>query len=51
MACIEEFELWSLMILSYLIDKIGLLMGPVVGIWAWLMLGVFQIGHTSENHF
>lgn len=32
-------------------DKLGLLTGPVVGMVAWLMFGVYQIGHTIEDPF
>jgi hypothetical protein len=34
-----------------MVDKLGLMTGPTVGVVAWLMFGVYQIGHTIEDPF
>lgn len=48
---LRSLSLWSLTLPFGLIDKLGLLTGPVVGLVAWLMFGVYQIGHTIEDPF
>ncbi|KAL7539712.1 hypothetical protein ACHAXR_009523 [Thalassiosira sp. AJA248-18] len=48
---LRSLTLWSLTLPFGLIDKLGLLTGPTVGIVAWLMFGVYQIGHTIEDPF
>ena len=48
---LRSLTLWSLTLPFGLIDKLGLLTGPTVGILAWLMFGVYQIGHTIEDPF
>lgn len=48
---LRSLTLWSFTLPFGLMDKLGLLTGPVVGLVAWLMFGVYQIGHTIEDPF
>lgn len=48
---LRSLTLWSFTLPFGLIDKLGLLTGPTVGLVAWLMFGVYQIGHTIEDPF
>lgn len=48
---LRSLTLWSFTLPFGLMDKLGLLTGPVVGMVAWLMFGVYQIGHTIEDPF
>lgn len=48
---LRSLTLWSFTLPFGLIDKLGLLTGPTVGMVAWLMFGVYQIGHTIEDPF
>ena len=43
--------MWSFTLPFGLVDKLGLMTGPTVGVVAWLMFGVYQIGHTIEDPF
>ena len=48
---LRSLTLWSFTLPFGIVDKLGLLTGPVVGMVAWLMFGVYQIGHTIEDPF
>mmetsp|Transcript_15739 Transcript_15739/g.32816 ORF Transcript_15739/g.32816 Transcript_15739/m.32816 type:complete len:483 (+) Transcript_15739:226-1674(+) len=48
---LRSLTLWSFTLPFGIVDKLGLLTGPVVGVVAWLMFGVYQIGHTIEDPF
>lgn len=48
---LRSLTLWSLTLPFGVVDKLGLLTGPVVGIVAWLMYGVYEIGHRIEDPF
>mmetsp|Transcript_19919 Transcript_19919/g.37500 ORF Transcript_19919/g.37500 Transcript_19919/m.37500 type:complete len:474 (-) Transcript_19919:168-1589(-) len=48
---LRSLTLWSFTLPFGLIDKLGLMTGPAVGMVAWLMFGVYQIGHTIEDPF
>lgn len=48
---LRSLTIWSFTLPFGLMDKLGLLTGPVVGMVAWLMFGVYQIGHTIEDPF
>lgn len=48
---LRSLSLWSLTLPFGLVNSLGLLTGPVVGMVAWLMFGVYQIGHTIEDPF
>jgi len=48
---LRSLTLWSFTLPFGLIDKLGLLTGPTVGLVAWSMFGVYQIGHTIEDPF
>lgn len=48
---LRSLTLWSFTLPFAMMDKLGLLTGPVVGMVAWLMFGVYQIGHTIEDPF
>ncbi|KAL7528766.1 hypothetical protein ACHAWF_002694 [Thalassiosira exigua] len=48
---LRSLTLWSFTLPFGLMDKLGLLTGPTVGMVAWLMFGVYQIGHTIEDPF
>ena len=50
---VQKFRLifWSFILPFGIVDKLGLLTGPVVGILSWLMSGVYHLGHTIEDPF
>ncbi|KAL7446214.1 hypothetical protein ACHAXM_010317 [Skeletonema potamos] len=48
---LRSLTLWSFTLPFGVVDKLGLLTGPVVGIVAWLMYGVYEIGHRIEDPF
>ncbi|KAL9181508.1 hypothetical protein ACHAXT_010313 [Thalassiosira profunda] len=48
---LRSLTLWLFTLPFGLVDKIGLLTGPVVGLVAWLLFGIYQIGHTIEDPF
>jgi predicted membrane chloride channel (bestrophin family) len=48
---LRSLTLWSFTLPFGLVDKLGLMTGPVVGIVAWLMYGVYEIGHRIEDPF
>lgn len=48
---LRSLSIWLLTLPFALVKDCGLLAGPVVGITAWLMFGVYQIGHSIEDPF
>ncbi|KAK1744920.1 bestrophin family protein [Skeletonema marinoi] len=48
---LRSLTMWSFTLPFGVVDKLGLLTGPVVGIVAWLMYGVYEIGHRIEDPF
>ena len=48
---LRSLTMWSFTLPFGLVDKLGLMTGPTVGVVAWLMFGVYQIGHTIEDPF
>ena len=48
---LRSLTLWSFTLPFGLVDKLGLLTGPTVAMVAWVMFGVYQIGHTIEDPF
>ena len=48
---LRSLTLWSFTLPFGLVDKLGLLTGPSVGVVAWLMYGVYEIGHRIEDPF
>ena len=48
---LRSLTLWSFTLPFGMVDKLGLMTGPTVGVVAWLMFGVYQIGHTIEDPF
>ncbi len=48
---LRSLTIWLLTLPFALIKDCGLLAAPVCGITAWLMFGVYQIGHSIEDPF
>jgi len=48
---LRSLSIWLLTLPFALVKDCGLLAGPVVGITAWLMFGIYQIGHSIEDPF
>lgn len=48
---LRSLTMWSFTLPFGMVDKLGLMTGPTVGVVAWLMFGVYQIGHTIEDPF
>jgi predicted membrane chloride channel (bestrophin family) len=48
---LRGLTLWLLTLPFCLVRDLGLLTGPTVGIMAWLLFGVYQIGYTIEDPF
>lgn len=48
---LRSLTLWSFTLPFGMVDKLGFMTGPTVGVVAWLMFGVYQIGHTIEDPF
>ena len=48
---LRSLTLWLLTLPFALVKDLGLITGPVVGITAWLMFGIYQIGHSIEDPF
>jgi predicted membrane chloride channel (bestrophin family) len=48
---LRSLTIWLVTLPFALIKELGLLTGPVMGVTAWLMLGVYQIGTTIEDPF
>lgn len=48
---LRSLTLWCFTLPFGLVKDLGLLTGPVTAVVAWLMFGVYQIGHTIEDPF
>ena len=48
---LRSLSLWLFTLPFALVKDLGLLTGPICGITAWLMFGVYQIGHSIEDPF
>ena len=48
---LQSLTLWLFTLPFYLVKDMGLLTGPVTAIMAWLLFGVYQIGHSIEDPF
>ena len=48
---LRSLTLWLITLPFALVKDLGLLTGPVVGVMAWLLFGVYQIGHSIEDPF
>jgi len=48
---LRSLTLWLMTLSFALVKDLGLITGPVVGITAWLMFGIYQIGHSIEDPF
>jgi predicted membrane chloride channel (bestrophin family) len=48
---LRSLAIWLLTLPFALVKDLGLLTGPVMGVTAWLMFGVYQIGASIEDPF
>jgi len=48
---LRSLTLWLLTLPFALVKDLGLMTGPVAGVTAWLMFGIYQIGHSIEDPF
>lgn len=48
---LRSLTLWLFTLPFALIQDLGLLTGPVMGVIAWLLFGVYQIGYSIEDPF
>ena len=48
---LRSLSLWLFTLPFALVKDLGLLTGPICAITAWLMFGVYQIGHSIEDPF
>ena len=48
---LRSLTLWLFTLPFALVSDLGLLTGPVTGLIAWLMFGIYQIGHSIEDPF
>mmetsp|Transcript_11112 Transcript_11112/g.14034 ORF Transcript_11112/g.14034 Transcript_11112/m.14034 type:complete len:556 (+) Transcript_11112:284-1951(+) len=48
---LRSLTIWLFTLPFALIGDLGLLTGPICGLTAWLMFGVYQIGHSIEDPF
>jgi predicted membrane chloride channel (bestrophin family) len=48
---LRSLTLWHLTVPFALVKDMGLMTGPAVGIMAWLLFGVYQIGYSIEDPF
>jgi predicted membrane chloride channel (bestrophin family) len=48
---LRSLTLWLFTLPFCLVKDLGLMTGPVTGIIAWLLFGVYQIGHSIEDPF
>jgi hypothetical protein len=48
---LRSLTLWLFTLPFCLVKDLGLMTGPVMGIMAWLLFGVYQIGHSIEDPF
>ena len=48
---LRSLTIWLFTLPFALVGDLGLLTGPVIGFTAWLLFGVYQIGHSIEDPF
>jgi hypothetical protein len=48
---LRGLTIWLLTLPFCLVRDLGLLTGPVTGVMAWLLFGVYQIGYSIEDPF
>ena len=48
---LRSLTLWCLTLPFCMVKDLGLLTGPTTGVIAWLLFGVYQIGHSIEDPF
>ena len=48
---LRSLTLWLFTLPFALVKDLGLLTAPIVGVIAWLLFGVYQIGHSIEDPF
>lgn len=48
---LRSLTLWLITLPFAMVRDLGLLTGPVVGVIAWLLFGVYQIGYSIEDPF
>lgn len=48
---LRSLSIWLFTLPFALVKDLGLLTGPICAITAWLMFGVYQIGHSIEDPF
>jgi predicted membrane chloride channel (bestrophin family) len=48
---LRSLTIWLVTLPFALVKELGLLTGPVMGVTAWLMFGVYQIGASIEDPF
>lgn len=48
---LRSLTLWLITLPFALVKDLGLLTGPVMGVIAWLLFGVYQIGYSIEDPF
>ena len=48
---LRSLAVWLITLPFALVKDLGLLTGPCMGIMAWLLFGVYQIGYTIEDPF
>mmetsp|Transcript_18923 Transcript_18923/g.31318 ORF Transcript_18923/g.31318 Transcript_18923/m.31318 type:complete len:472 (-) Transcript_18923:79-1494(-) len=48
---LRSLTLWLITLPFALVKDLGLLTGPVMGVMAWLLFGVYQIGYSIEDPF
>lgn len=48
---LRSLTLWCITLPFALVKDLGLMTGPVMGIVAWLLFGVYQIGYSIEDPF
>jgi len=48
---LRSVSMWLLTLPFALVQDLGLITGPVMGAIAWLLFGVYQIGHSIEDPF
>mmetsp|Transcript_34949 Transcript_34949/g.53598 ORF Transcript_34949/g.53598 Transcript_34949/m.53598 type:complete len:460 (-) Transcript_34949:111-1490(-) len=48
---LRSLSLWLLTLPFAIVKDLGILTGPTMGVIAWLLFGVYQIGYTIEDPF
>jgi hypothetical protein len=48
---LRSLTIWLLTLPFTIVKDVGLLTGPICGITAWIMLGIYQIGYSIEDPF